>query len=156
MEKSYYSLEIRDSNRLTRFFQALFGVVCIAIAVYWLFHNSESLRSDWTLWITIIFLTGFGSFQISSALGYAERFIDISNDGIILKRNSILPALSMAKSSLEKIEVYPLKVIFYLKGRSKILFRLGSTELEKADRIKDSIIRFCGETDVPLEIKNEE
>ena len=156
MEKSYYSLEIRDNNRLTRFFQAFFGIICIAIAVYWLFQNPESLKSDWTLWITIIFLTGFGSFQIASGFGYSERFIDISTEGIILKSNSILPSVNMVTASIEKIEVFPLKVIFKRKGKHNILFRLGVTEYEKAEKIKDSIIIFCGETGTGLEIKNEE
>ena len=156
MEKVFFSLEIRDNNRLTRLFQLIFGIICIAIAIFWLVYNFKSVESDWTLWITVLFLIGFGAFQVWSGFGYSERFIETGPERIRLKQNSILPAINMGPENIEVIEIYPLKVIFRIKGKAKILFRLGVTETEKADRIKDEIIRFCDETAVPLEIKNEE
>jgi len=69
MEKMYFSLGTSENNRLVKVIQIVFGVVCIAVAIFWLVFNIKSLKADGTLWITIIFLSGFGFYQIWAGLG---------------------------------------------------------------------------------------
>lgn len=156
METRFFSLEIRESNKLTKAFQIIFGILCIAIACFWLIYNFGAVRSDNTLWITVAFLFGFGAYMIYSGLGYAAKYIVFGNEGIKLKHNSLLPVKLMATSMIEKIEVFPLKVQFYLKSSKMILLRFGVSDTEKVEQIKDEIIKFASDNNINLVLKNEE
>ena len=155
MEKKHYSLEVRENNRLIRIFQIIFGFVCIAVAGYWLVYNINAVKSDGTLWITIIFITCFGAYLAWSGFGYGSRFIEFADGVIRLKKNSILPPLDIVASEVELIEVYPLKFIVKFKSGKKDLTRLGITDIEKIEMVKDEIISFASVHNIPLEIKNE-
>jgi hypothetical protein len=156
METKYYSLEIRESNKLTKVFQIIFGILCIAIACFWLVYNFSAVRSDNTLWITVAFLFGFGAYMIYSGLGYASRYIEFVTEGIKLKHNSLLPVTIMTTDQIEKFEVYPLKVQFFLKSSKMILLRFGVSDPQKVEEIKDEIIKFSSDSNINLVIKNEE
>lgn len=108
------------------------------------------------LWITIVFLTGFGFYQIWSGLGLATRFIEIASTNIRLKKNSILPTELIEVSDLERVEIFPLNVIFYLKSSKKILLRFGTTYHEVNEKIQDEIIRFSELNNIPFEVIEEE
>ena len=127
MEKKYFSLGPSENNRLIKIIQIVFGVVCFAIAAFWLFFNIRSLKADRTLWITITFLTGFGFYQIWSGIGMAARFIEISSDNIRLKKTILLPAVTIDGGEIQKIELYPFNLIFFLKSGKKMLLRFGAT-----------------------------
>ncbi|MFA5819758.1 MAG: hypothetical protein WC854_10855 [Bacteroidales bacterium] len=155
MEIKYFSLGTSENNRLVNIIRIVFGVVCIAVAIYWFSFNIKSLKADGTLWITIIFLTGFGFYQIWSGLGRATRFIEIAPDYIRLKKNPILPPLKMSSGEIEKIELFPLNLIFFLKSKKRILLRFGTTYHEINEKIKDEILSFAESNKIPLEIIEE-
>jgi hypothetical protein len=155
METKYFSLGTSDNNRLVRIIRILFGVVCFIVAVFWLNFNIKSLKADGTLWITIIFLSGFGFYQIWSGLGHANRFIEIGTDSIRLKKNPILPTLRMSVGEIEKIELFPLNVIFYLKTKKRILLRFGTTFHETNENVKDELMNFADTNKITLEIVEE-
>lgn len=90
MGKKHFFLGTSENNRFVRIFQVVSGVVCLAVAIFWMIFNIRSLKADGTLWITIIFLSGFGMYQIWSGMGRATRFIEIGPDYITLKKNPIL------------------------------------------------------------------
>lgn len=156
MEPKIYSLEIRENNKLTRIFQAVFGLLSIAVACYWLVYNFKAVKTDNTLWITVAFLVAFGAYMIYSGLGYAGKFIEFGNEGIRLRNNSILPAVLLAAINMERIEVYPLKVQFWLKGPKMIRLRFGVSDTQKIERVKDEIMKFAEQNNITLELKNEE
>jgi hypothetical protein len=155
MAKKRISLELRENNKLVRFIQVIFGLVCLAISVFWLIYNLRSVSGNGTLWITLLFLTGFGVFQIYSGLGYAEKYIESGEESLTVKHNSLLPAVEMKSSDIESAEVFPLKVLLILKSGRNVLIRLGVTDSEKIDLVKDEVTRFVTEHNIPLEIKNE-
>ena len=155
MEIKHFSLGTNENNRLVKIIRILFGVVCIAVAIYWLSFNIKSLKADGTLWITIIFLTGFGFYQIWSGLGRATRFIEIASDHIRLKKNPILPPVEMSSGEIEKIELFPLNLILFLKSKKKILLRFGTTYHETNEKVKDEILSFAETNNIPLEIIEE-
>ncbi len=92
MEKNYFSLELHRSNKITRIFQLIFGIICIGVALIWLILNFSTLKSNVSLWITILFLVGFGYYQIISGLGKSEKFIEISESSIRIKKNILFPS----------------------------------------------------------------
>jgi hypothetical protein len=156
MGKKYYSLGTSENSTLVKIIRIVFGVVCLAVAVFWLIFNIKSLKADGTLWITIIFLSGFGVYQVCSGLGLTTIYIEFDYDSIRLKKNPILPPDKMNAGEIERIELFPLNVIFFLKTRKRILLRFGTTYRETNEKIKDEIIVFADSNKVAIEIMEEE
>jgi hypothetical protein len=155
METKYFSFSSVENNKLVKIIQIVFGIVCIAIAIFWLIFNIRSLKADGTLWITIIFLSGFGFYQVWAGLGKATRFIEISSDKIRLKKTILLSALEMQVSEIQKIEIFPFNLIFFLKTKKKILLRFSSTYYETNEKIKDEILGFAEFNSINTEIVEE-
>jgi hypothetical protein len=156
MERKRISLEIHENSKLTRISQILFGIICIIISAYWIVFNIKAVKTDGTLWITIIFLIGFGVFQVLSGWGFTAKFIDLSDSDIRLKRNSFLPPVEIKANQIEKIDLYPLSLIFLVKPSKKILLRLGVTYPERIELIKKEIVNFAELNHILLEVKDEQ
>jgi hypothetical protein len=155
MVKKYYALSSVESNKLVKVIQIIFGIVCFAVAVFWLIFNIKALKTDGTLWITIIFLTGIGFYQVWSGLGKAIRFIEISQDIIRLKKTILLPPVDIHAGEIQKIELYPFNLIFFLKSEKKILLRFGASFQETNEDVKDEILVFGDENSIKVEIVEE-
>lgn len=155
METKYFSLSSNENNRLVKVIQVIFGIVCIAVAIFWLIFNIGSLKVYSTLWITLLFLSGFGFYQVWSGLGKAARFIKIGSDKIWLRKNIILPAIELPAGEIEKIELFPLNLFFILKSKKRILLRFGTTYHETNEKIVEEIMIFAKSNSVNLEIKEE-
>jgi hypothetical protein len=155
MEIKYFELGRSENNRLVKIIRIAFGMVCIAIALYWLFFNIRSLKADATLWITIIFLSGFGFYMIWAGLGLATLFIEIGPDYIRLKKNIVLSPIRMSATEIERIELFPLNIIFFLKSKKRILLRFGTTFQETNDKVKGEILNFAESNNVTLKIMEE-
>ena len=155
METKYFSLSSNENNKLVKIIQIVFGIVCFVVAIFWLIFNIRLLNADGTLWITIIFLTGFGFYQIWSGMGRAIRFIEIRSDRIVLKKNIVLPSIQFSADEIDKIEVYPMNLIFFLKPKKKVLLRFGSTYFTTNELIKDEIISFAESNKISIEIMEE-
>jgi len=155
MDNKYFSLGSTDNNLFVKIIRLIFGLVCILVAGYWFGFNIKSLKADWTLWITVLFLLGFGFYQIWSALGKANRFIEFGKDFIVLRKNPIFPAIKMKASEMEKIELFPLNIVFFLKSKKRILLRLGTTYQDINELIKDELFTFTGSNNIPLEVVEE-
>ena len=156
MGEKYYSLEIRDDNRLTKIFRIVFGFICCIIAIFWVVFNFISVKADNTTWITVAFLIAFGAFQIYAGFGLATKFIEINPGNIRLKKNSILPVNDISPDQIERIKLFPLKIVFYLHPAGKILLRFGISDPEKIELIKAEIIGFADSNSLNLEFNNEE
>ena len=155
MEKKYFLLSTAENSKLVKIIQIVFGIICIAVAVFWLIFNVRSIKADKTLWITILFLTGFGVYQIWAGLGRATRFIEITSEKIRLKKSIFLPASDIAYQDIQKIELFPLNLIFFLKSQKKILLRFGTSYQETNEQIKDEILAFADLNTISIEIKEE-
>jgi hypothetical protein len=155
MDRKYFPLSSVENNRVVKIIQVAFGIVCFAVAVFWLIFNIWSLKTDGTLWITIIFLSGFGFYQVWAGLGRATRFIEISSDEIRLKKTVIFPAVMISVSEIQKIEVFPFNLIFFLKTGKKIVLRFSSTYHETNEKVKDEILSFAEVNSINIEIVEE-
>ena len=61
----------------------------------------------------------------------------------------------MSSGEIEKIELFPLNLIFFLKSKKRILLRFGTTYHEINEKIKDEILSFAESNKIPLEIIEE-
>jgi hypothetical protein len=156
MEKKLFLLETQDPSRIMRIIQIIFGILCIVVAIFWLIYNFKSLKTDKTLWITIVFLTGFGFYQVMAGLGKTSKYIETSAEKIVLKQHSFLPKIEIKPAEIEKIEFYPLSICFCLEKKKKFIFRFGITYPETIIPIKESITEFAEFNNIPFEIMKEE
>ena len=155
MESSYYSLEVNKSNRFTRIFQLIFGIVCAVLAVIWLIMNIKTLTTNGSLVLTIAFLLGFAYYLVNSGLGKGEKYIEIGRNKLKLKKNSVLPAFVINAGDILKIEMFPLNIVFILKSGKKVLMRFGTYFTDAIDPVKTAIESFCESNGVTLEVINE-
>ena len=155
METKYFSLSSVENNRVVKIIQIVFGIACLAVAIFWLIFNIRSLKADGTLWITVIFLSGFGFYQVWAGLGKATRFIEISSDKIRLKKTIVLPAVEIPLTEIIKIEIFPFNLVFFLKTNKRIILRFSSTYLETNEKVKDAILIFAELNNLDIEIAEE-
>jgi len=146
---------MRENNTVIKVFRIIFGIVCFGIACFWLVYNFNSVKTDSRLWITVIFLSGFGIYLVWSGLGYGYRFIEIGNDHISFRKNSFLKKAEYNAAFIEKIGFYPLKVVFYLRSGKKDLLRFGVSDIDKVELIKDDLMAFATENNITTELINE-
>jgi energy-coupling factor transporter transmembrane protein EcfT len=156
MEDKYFSLELNKANRFTRIFQLVFGIICSVIAVIWLILNLSTLKSNGSLWITIIFLFGFAFYQINSGIGRADKFIEIGQTVIKLKKNSLFPPQELRAADIDKTEIFPLNIIFFMKSGKTVILRFGTTFTDIIDPVKEAIDNYCNRNNLKLEIRIEE
>jgi hypothetical protein len=156
MEKKYFSLETKENPRSIKIIQIVFGIVCIAVAIVWLVYNVNLLKNDSTLWITIIFLSSFGAYQILAGFGKTERYIETGSEKIVLRQNSFLPKIELKTSDLDGIEIFPLSVLFRLKNHKKVIFRFGLSNTDIINPVKDEIVDFAEMNSIPVEEKKED
>jgi hypothetical protein len=155
MESDYFSLEVNKNNKLTRIFQLVLGIICAVIAFIWLILNIKTLKTNGALVLTIIFLLGFAYYQVISGLGLGEKFIDISKTSVRLKKNSILPANELKAADIEKVEIFPLNVVFFQRSGKKVLLRFGTTYIDLIEPLRKRIKSFCEVNNIPFEFKSE-
>jgi hypothetical protein len=151
MDKKYFSLSPVENGKLVKIIQVAFGIVCIALAVFWLSFNIKSLKADRTLWITVLFLTGFGFYMIWAGIGKAARFVEIEKDKLHLKKTILLPITEISAGVIKKIELFPFKIIFILNADMKITLRLSSSYYETNEKIKDAVLIFAEDNSIELE-----
>ena len=151
MDKKYFPLSSVENNRVIKIVQLAFGIVCIAIAIFWLIFSIRSLKVNGTLWITIIFLSGFGIYQVWAGLGRATRFIEISSDTIRLKKTVVFPTVVISAGEIQKIEVFPFNLIFIFKTGRKNVLRFSSTYHETNEKVKEEIFRFAEINSISIE-----
>lgn len=156
MNTEYVSLGPSENSTAVRLIRIIFGAVCIAIALFWIIFNFMSVKADRTLWITVLFLSGFGIYQIWAGAGRAKRFIEIGNAKIILRKNSLLPRRKIAAGEIKKIEVYPFNLIIYFNKGGRTILRFGTDFTDVIEPVKDAVRRFAGNHNIDLENVREE
>lgn len=156
MDSDYFSLEVNKSNKLTRVFQMVFGIICACIALIWLVINIKTLKTNGALLLTIVFLLGFAYYQINSGLGHGEKFIEVSKAAVRLKKNTIFPAQQLNASDIEKVEIFPLNVVFFLRSGKTVFLRFGTTFIDIIEPVRKRFKTFCEVNKIPFEFKSEE
>jgi len=156
METQYFSLELHRSNKLTKIFQLVFGIICAGVAVIWLILNLSTMKMTLGLALTVLFLLGFAYYQIVSGLGHAEKFIEVGGDKIRMKKNSIFPVEEVRADEVENVVIFPINIVFMLKSKKKIMLRFGTTYTDIINPAKDAIENFCQRNSLSYEERNED
>jgi hypothetical protein len=156
MEKKHFQLEAKENSKVTMIFQVIFGIFCIVIGLYWAIFHFSSLNEDPTLWITIAFLAGFGTYQIAAGLGKIKKYITFEEDRIILKKSSFLPKAEMKSTDIEKIDIFPLSICFLTKNKRKKILRFGMSFTDIINPVKDAAADFANLNNIAIEEKKEE
>jgi len=154
METKRYSLETKETNKFVRYAQIVFGVICLITAGWWAVYLTKSDNGG-DYWIATLFMLGFGLFQIYSGMGYAARYIEISDNQLIIKQNSISTPDFLLVSDISKIEILPLSVNFYLRSGMKKSLRFGIAYTDYIDDIKEAILELSEKNNITLEEKTE-
>jgi len=148
MATNYFQFGNSDKNRFVSVLKVIFGAVCIAIGIYWAIYS--------TAWGAILFLFGFGFYEVWSGLGKADRYIDIDKTVIKFKKTIFLSAKHIEASELGKIEIFPLKIIFHFKEDKKTILRLGTTYIDTNEKIVDALVQFANQNAVDLKLQTVE
>jgi len=156
METQYFSLEVHRSNKLTKIFQLVFGIICAGVAVIWLILNLSTMKMTLGLALTVLFLLGFAYYQIVSGLGHAEKFIEVGGDKIRMKKNSIFPVEEVRADEVENVVIFPINIVFMLKSKKKIMLRFGTTYTDIINPAKDAVENFCRRNSLSYEERNED
>jgi hypothetical protein len=156
MEKKYFSLETKENSKTVKLIQIVFGIICIVLAAIWVFYNLSTLKSNGTVWVTIVFLLGFGAYQILAGYGKTDCYIETVKEKIVLKQNAFLPKIELKPEDLTGVEIYPLSIQFLLKGNKKIIFRFGLSNTDIINPVKDEIAEFAGLNGLSCEEKKED
>ncbi len=151
MGEKLFFLDQRNSSHVTKVFQIVLGVLCIGIALYWMFFNIKSIQADSTLWITIAFLIFFGIYQILAGTGKTQKYIETGPEKIILKQNSVLPPVTLKPVEIDNIDIFSLSIIFTMKRSGKIKLRFGLTYTDIIQPVKDEIVQFAELHNIPFE-----
>ncbi len=155
MEKNHFPLEATNDNKAVKVIQLAFGFVCLIVAITWIILNITTYKSTGSVWLTIAFLIGFSYFEILSGMGKAKRYIEFGQTTLILKRVSMLPPQNFEISEIDKIEVYPLSILFFLKSGRKITIRLGTTYTDLNESLKKGTEAFADKNSISLSYKKE-
>jgi hypothetical protein len=155
MEKKYYPLEHGETGTFIKVIRVIFGIICIIVAIYWLVFSPAPVPSRFSLYIMFLFLTCFGFIQIWHGIGKAVKFIEFNDKKIKLKKNIFLPPVDLNADDIERIELFPMNTIFFLKSEKRIILRFGSMYQETNETIKDELISFSDDNNIPLEIRTE-
>jgi uncharacterized protein YlzI (FlbEa/FlbD family) len=156
METKYFPLGSAEDNKLIKFMRIFFGVACIALAIYWLIFNIRAERATGSIWVIVFFLTIFGIYQVLAGFGKATRFITISQHSLSIKQNAFIPAEHLNSDEINKIEFFPLKVVFTYKSGKKYQVRFGTINYETNEKIIDELVSFCESNNIPSELVEEE
>lgn len=154
MEKKRFSLDLREPVRWTEIVQLIFGIVCIVITILILNGLSRAESPEKSSLTGIAFLFIFGIYQIWAGIGYARKFIEFETVSLNLKINSIGTIKHIQSSDIERIEVFPLNIIFNLKNNSKINLRFGTNMPEKNEEIVNELVTFAEANKITFEIKD--
>ena len=142
MDTKRFPLGPGETSLAIRTVRIIFGIACLGLAVFWALFRLRTPIAGNTLWVAVVFLAGFGAYQVWAGLGKAERFIEISDSRINLRKNSLLPSRELAPSALAKIEVHPMSISFRLNnGRSDIL-RFGTVYSDKIEPVVAALEEF--------------
>ena len=156
METKHFTLGNNENNRLIKIIRIIFGSTCIGIAGFWLIFNMKSISGPGSGWITVLFLSFFGFYQIWAGLGKAERYIAVSDHTIYLKKFIFLPAKAITAADTQNIEFYPLKIRFMLKTGKAIILRFGTTYYESNEKITDELSAYVSRNNIASQVIEEE
>ena len=152
MDRFELSPDTASRPKIIRFFQVLLGLAGIITSIAWVIITLTRGDSNLSVWLTILFLSAFGTYMIMAGLGKDTRYVEVRLDSIGLKQNAFLPPEKLHASDLEKIRIHPLSIEFLCRNNKISRLRFGISYPEIIEPIKSRIVMFGESINVPVEI----
>ena len=143
MSGQKFSLEILESSKITKVSETVFGLLCLAGALWFALSLRGQPSSAVSSWLAIVFLALFGVWEILSGAGVVSRYITINSDTIILKHKPYIAAITLSAANLREVKFKPLAIEFCLKEGKVITVRLGTYYSERSAEIMETVEDFC-------------
>jgi len=154
MTENRYSIDLHEYTKTGRLLKAALGIICLAVAVWFLISIRGTAASVGTAWIATAFLLLFSVWLIGSGFGLTQRYITVGNGRIILKRDFYRPPVIFTSSSLKAVEFRPLLIIFF-SGEKKISLRMGAYYPERSGAVMEAVEGFCRDHNIEIRGDNQ-
>jgi hypothetical protein len=155
MRQQKFSLEIVERNKITKVSESVFGLLCLAVAL-WFAMSLQDKPSTVSAGLAIAFLAFFGIWEILSGTGAVSRYIIIGGENIILKHKTYLPAVTFGPGALKEVKFKPLAIDFCLTKGTVTTIRLGTYYRERSAEIMEAVEKFCHDKMIMTTGNNEE
>jgi hypothetical protein len=143
MKNKHFDLGTTENSVFVNVLKIIFGILCIIVAIFWIIYTSGTTNMSGKIWISILFILGFGLYLLLSGFGKTNRYLITGPDYICIKKNSLLPEKTLKVIDIEKVEIYSLNIVFILKNKIRFVLRFGTVYYETSEKIKDEIISFA-------------
>lgn len=149
METQRFNLDLSENNRVSRILKSIFGIICIAVALFLAVMMHRSGQSTRSTWIAVAFLFLFGVWLVLKVTGLTDRYIVISESEIVLKDKFYSPAMIIRASDLEKTGFSQLKISFFPSAGRVIALRLGTYYRDNSFKLMQAVEEFCNLNGIP-------
>ncbi len=149
METRRFNLDLSENNKVNRILKLISGIICIVVALILAVMMHRSGESTRSTWIAVAFLFLFGIWLVLKGTGMTDRYMEISDNEIILKDKIYAPALVIRASELKETGFGQLKISFSLSEGKEIAFRLGTYYRENSLKLMEAVEEFCNLNGIP-------
>ncbi len=149
MAEIRYNIDLHDDNKPGKILRIIFGVACLAVAVWYMYSIRGTVSSTGSAWIATAFLLLFGMWMIASGLGYTRRYITVSEDRIILRQEFYRPPAILTAAALKAVEFKPLTIVFRTTN-GNISLRLGTYYPEHTSTVMGAVEEFCKRNNIEV------
>lgn len=149
MTETRFNIDLHEENKAGKLLRIIFGVACLAAAVWYMYSIRGTVSSTGSSWIATAFLLFFGLWMIASGLGYTRRYIIVGEDRITLRQEFYRPPVILTSSVLKAMEFKPLTVVFRTTTGS-ISLRLGTYYPERTTTIMVALEEFCKRNNIEV------
>ena len=156
MEVTKISLDMRDSTKISRLFQVIFGLICLAVSAWYLLNIAKADNFSGTNLIAIAFLFLFGIWELLTAAGITDRYIIISDEKIVLKNKYVFGPEIHKADNLVAVIFKPVSFELHHKDGSRTVVKLGIYYRERSAEIMEAVESFCTANSITTEGLEEE
>jgi hypothetical protein len=142
MTEKKYNIDLHETTTTGKVMRTILGIICLAVAGWFIFSIKGTAASITTAWIAIIFLFLFGVWLVASGLRYTDRYITVGDDRITLRHNVLRSPVVITAASLKHIEFRPL-AIYFCTMDDKVTLKLGAYYPDHSAVIMKAVEDFC-------------
>jgi|WetSurMetagenome_2_1015567.scaffolds.fasta_scaffold00870_13 hypothetical protein len=151
MEPEKISLDVRESNKITRYSQFFFSLLCFGVAI-WLFIKLVSTGTpSGSNIIAVAFILLFGVWELVSGLGITQRYISLTDDRLTIKHRYFAKPVIYRPADIKLVVFKPLSFNIVGNGGERTVIKLGNYYQERTLKILESVENFCKAGNVATE-----